>query len=69
MDMAQGVLRALCSVHTLVSGAEPKWCGPGVFWGVLLLCHLGEMVGVVVSADLGCPSVCHAGATLVGQLG
>ena len=41
-----------------------KWFGLGLF-----LCHLGKVAKAVVSADQGCPGVCHSEAILVGWLG
>ena len=39
-----------------------------MFCSTLYLCHLGEMAGAVVIADLGCFGVCCAGAVLMGQI-
>ena len=46
-----------------------KWFGLGLFRGALFLCHLGKVAKAVVSADQGCPGVCHSEAILVGWLG
>ena len=53
----------------LASQLKPRWYGPGVFWGTLLLCSLGTKAGVIVSTNQERPSVHCPVATLVGFLG
>lgn len=38
---------ALCARAALASCLELEWCGPGVFWGALVLYQHGSMAGVV----------------------
>ena len=61
--------RVLCTRDILASQLKPRWYGPGVFWGTLLLCSLGTKAGVIVSTNQERPSVHCPVATLVGFLG
>lgn len=61
-----GGLGALCAGGALASCLDPKWYRSGVFHSALNLCHLVVIAGTVVSAEKGCPYVCHTGAGLVG---
>lgn len=61
--LEQGILSWECPHKSVYSqGGMGLVCSPGA----LHLCHLGKMVGTVVSMDQGCPGV--ALATLVGLL-
>lgn len=54
--MVGGVL-ALCTGGVLVSCLQLRWCGPGVLWNALCLCHLGEMAEAIGSTDQGFPAL------------